>query len=555
MVVSMPERQTPELREYLAVLWHRKWYVAMVAVVVVVTALFYSLQQTPMYQSTAEVLVRPVNFSPTQPSTAGGFLNMNTEIRVASSNEVGAIVAERLREAGVAATGIAVEAPANTETLLFTATSPDPFAAQATAQAYAESYLEFRREEVLEDLRAASQPIEDRIEELNVQLEEVQRDLFETTSESERTALQIRLNSLLTQRAALEEKRNELILPENLRVGEVLQFAQLPAAPSSPDHNRTASFALFVGLALGLGVAFLRDRLDQRIRNRDDLQARIGVPVLGVVPQVRSGRRHRILGAITLSQPNSEIAEAYRTLRTSLLFSASQQGWKTLMVTSSKPREGKTAAVANLGVSLEQAGKRVIVVSADLRRPRLHQYLFVRNQVGLTDILSGDREAFAALNQVGIGNLQLLDTGPLPGNPAELLGSDAMRRLLAQLREDADFIVVDAAPVLGVSDAMALVPLVDAVLFIADGKRATRGEISESRYQLEQVGAPLIGAVLTNYDRSRYRAYQGHYDGSSRIEPQPAATVKMGGNGHMARIGRRRAERSRAVQERRAQNP
>jgi succinoglycan biosynthesis transport protein ExoP len=495
-----------DLRQYLAILWHRKWYIVAVLAVVVGTAAFYSYRQTPLYSSTAEVLVRPVNLNPTEPSSAGGFINMNTEQRVAGSAEVTSLAAKSL--GGVVPAGIRVDTLEGTETLGFTSTSSVPAAAQKTAQAFAQAYLDFRRDEVLRDLKAASDPIEGRIKQIDRQLELVQRQLLEgNKTQSEQTALNIQFNSLLSQRGSLEQKLNDLILPENINVGDVLQAAQLPGAPSSPNHQRTLSFALFVGLALGMGLAFLRDRLDQRIRGREDLERRISVPVLAMIPRGRSWRRGLDSKVMTMSHPESAIAEAHRTLRTSVLRAASRDGVKKLMLTSARAEEGKTFTTANLGVALAQAGLRVVLVAADLRRPRLQQYFPNPNGAGLADVLSGEKAALDVLAWTGIDNLWVLHTGYPRGNSDVFFDIKMIDQILADLQGVADFILIDSAPVLGVNDAIALAPAADAVLLVADASRGAGTAIEEAARQLEQIGANLMGAVLTNCDHAMYPYY------------------------------------------------
>jgi capsular exopolysaccharide synthesis family protein len=498
-----------DLRQYLATLWHRKWYVVAVLAVVVGTAAFYSYRQTPEYSSTAEVLVRPVNLNPTEPSTAGGFVNMNTEQRVAGSAEVATLAAKGL--GGTIPAGIRVDTVEGTETLDFTSTSGDPAAAQKTAQAFARAYLQFRREEVLRDLKAASDPIAARIKQIDQQLDLVQRQLLEGhKTQSEQSSLNIQFNSLLSQRGALEQKLNDLILPENINVGDVLQDAQFPGGPSSPNHQRTLSFALFVGLALGIGLAFLRDRLDQRIRGREDLERRIGVPVLAMIPRIRTWRRGTDSKVVTMSQPGSAMAEAHRTLRTSLMRAATRDGVKKLMLTSARAQEGKTFTTANLGVALAQAGRRVVLVAADLRRPRLQQYFFNPNGVGLAEVLSGDKGPVDALAWAGIDNLWVLHSGSPGGNPDLFSDPKTLHDVLAELESVADFVLIDSAPILGVSDAIALAPMADAVLLVADASRGGGTAIEEAARQLERIGANLIGAVLTNCDHSVY-PYYGRY--------------------------------------------
>jgi succinoglycan biosynthesis transport protein ExoP len=274
--------------------------------------------------------------------------------------------------------------------------------------------------------------------------------------------------------------------------------------------------ALFVGLALGAGLALLAERLDDRLRGRQDLAARSEVPVLATIPRLRSWSRDGEPVVATLSAPRSETSEAYRTLRTGVLYAASRDHIKTVLVTSSEGAEGKTTTVANLAAVLGKAGKRVIVIVADLRRPRLERFFGLGDgssgaeaaPIGLTNVLAGEVSVEEALLTVpDLPNVRILRSGPMAGNPAELLESSGMRNVVARLRDQADFILIDAAPVLGVSDALVLCRLADAVLLVADAKRTRRTTVSQAREQLMQMNGKLIGSVLNNLDAKRAEAY------------------------------------------------
>jgi polysaccharide biosynthesis transport protein len=523
MPVGQP---APELRAYLTTLWRRKWYILAVVGVVVPTALVYSSRQTPLYESTAEVLVRPVNFDPTQPTTEGGFINLLTEERVGSSGAVASIASDRL--GGSIPASIEVSSVEGTQSLLFRAVSADPAEAQRTAEAYAKAYLEHRREEVLADLDAASQPLQGRIVQIDQQLQDVQRKLSENPSETEKTSLQIQFNSLLTQRGLLEQRLNDLVLPENISVGEILQDAPLPFGPFSPDRGRILIFAVFVGLSLGIGIAFLRDRLDRGIRDRDDLEEHVGAPALGIIPRFGSRFRGRPR-LLTISDPDSGASEAFRALGTSVLKSAEELRAKSVMVTSAKEGEGKTLTVANLGIALAQAGKRVVLVSADLQRPVLESYFYASNGTGLTDVLSGRKRAVDALSKVAIGNLRVLTTGPIPSSTDSVLNPESMSDVLSQCEQGADLVLIDSAPLLGKSDPIALAIAADAILVVADAQRADRLALDEVRRLLDRIGTPVIGSVLTNSDRSSYPYYgRARQNGRSRRWPVTKAANSKG---------------------------
>jgi len=213
---------------------------------------------------------------------------------------------------------------------------------------------------------------------------------------------------------------------------------------------------------------------------------------------------------VTREQPKSAVAEAYRTLRTSISFLAAQRGLKVLMITSPAAGEGKTTTAANLALVLADAGKRVVLVSADLRKPRIHRFFGIQNEIGLSSVLAEEIQPWEAILDPGVENLRVLLSGPVPSRPAELLQSDQMGEVLAGLREVADYVIIDTAPMLVVADALALGPLVDGVLFVADSDHTSRSAVAHSREQLEQVGAVVIGSVLNNFDPAKARAYR-HY--------------------------------------------
>jgi capsular exopolysaccharide synthesis family protein len=239
------------------------------------------------------------------------------------------------------------------------------------------------------------------------------------------------------------------------------------------------------------------------------MENRTGAPVLAIIPHV--SKRKGGTKVITVADPGSEAAEAYRGLRTRLLYAASKGRVKSVIITSSEAGEGKTTTAVNLAVSLTQAEKRVILVSADLRRPGLERYFPNSNGTGLVNVISGELKPVDAMFWTGLENLWLLPSGPHSATPAEILGSTAMTELIKQLEASADFVLIDTTPVLGLSDALNIAPMTDSVLFVADANRASRAAIQEATHQLISVGASLIGVVLTNFEPSKLNPYYPHY--------------------------------------------
>jgi capsular exopolysaccharide synthesis family protein len=213
-----------------------------------------------------------------------------------------------------------------------------------------------------------------------------------------------------------------------------------------------------------------------------------------------------------IMDPDSSPAEAYRTLRTGVLFdAASHNGSEVVLVTSPEAGEGKTTTTANLGVALAQAGKRVLLLSADLRRPRLQSFFDLSGEMGLTNVLAGEeRLSSAIVRPFGMNNLSLLPSGPVPGNPAELLGSQSMRSLMMEIRNEADVVLIDAPPVLAVADSLTLAQYADAVLLVADSEKTQRSAIHQARQHLHRVRARVMGAVLNNFDPSTARTYHSY---------------------------------------------
>jgi capsular exopolysaccharide synthesis family protein len=496
-----------DLRGYLSILWARKWTLILVVVATTAVAYAYSTRQTPVYVSSAEVLVRRATFD----RFTGQFaeLKMETEKQVANSPPVAKLASGRLAELGVEPGGVSASTVFDAETIVFEATASDPSAAQATADVYARAYLEYRENTVQEDLAATREPFESRIDEISSELDQISASLATVDDPTQRSVLTDRYEGLVFERSALRDRLNDLPFPEAVEVGEVLGSASLPGSPASPDPIRDATLGFIVGLALGVGGAFFRERMDQRVRGRGDLEIHSGAPVLGLIPRIRSREEKPIM----LSEPRSDAAEAYNALRVRVLHASTQRGLKTLVVTSSLPGEGKTSTTANLGISMALADKRVVLVSADLRRPALKRYFRGRAGKGLTEVLQGKTKVVEALHFTGTPNLWILDTGSRNDGdgPLALLGSDAMHDLLADLAEFADLVLLDTPPLLTSSDVAALAPLTDGALFVVDARLVQRPAVEQARHELELAGTPLIGVVVNRYNPRRFRAHGTGY--------------------------------------------
>jgi len=289
----------------------------------------------------------------------------------------------------------------------------------------------------------------------------------------------------------------------------VLREAIVPEEPVSPNGTLNLALGLLAGLALGLGIAVLIEVLDTRVRGQRDVEAVTDAPILGGIA-FDPGAKKRPL--IVHDDPHSPRAEAFRTLRTNLQFLDVQGGARTFVVTSAVPKEGKTTTAANLAITLADAGSRVLVIEADMRRPKLVEYLGLEGAVGLSDVLINRVQLADALQPWGRNTLTVLPSGTIPPNPSELLGSQAMRDLLTALETAFDVIIIDMPPLLPVTDAALVSKFTRGALVVTAAGRTDRRELQGALAALDAVGARVAGIVITMLptkgpDAYGYKAY------------------------------------------------
>lgn len=269
---------------------------------------------------------------------------------------------------------------------------------------------------------------------------------------------------------------------------------EVPSAASSPQSGRSLTLGMVLGLVVGAAVAILRSRLDRSVRSSDAAAEVAGAPVIGVILRDDALREHYTIGR---NDP-SATAEAFRQLRTNLQYINVDEPPKVIMVSSAVPAEGKTTVAVNLALTLAEAGRRVVLVEADVRRPRVTRYLGMVGGAGLTNILAGSAEVGEVLQTYGDNGMSVIAAGPTPPNPSELLSSAQMSELLSVLRRGNDYVLVDAPPVLPVADASALAVLVDGVLVSIRYGSTRKDQVQQTRVTLDRVGARTLGVVLNS---------------------------------------------------------
>ena len=339
----------------------------------------------------------------------------------------------------------------------------------------------------------------------------------------------------------LMEKLKEAGVTAGLRSNNIrsVDKARVPTYPSEPNVPRNLTFALALGLTTGIGLAFLLEGIDNTVRTPEQAQAISGLPSLGMIPLGSKGgmeaaaRRLTVATSreavelVTQSRPQSQMAESYRALRTSLLLTSLGGPPKTILVTSALPQEGKTTTSINTAIVLAQKGTRVLLIDADLRRPSIHKTLGMGPKTGLSNVLTGNATLQQAVVRSSIlPSLFVLTAGTPPPNPAELLASSNMKDILAELREQYDHIVVDTPPTLSVTDAVVMSTRADAVVLVIRSGQTTKQALRRSRDILMQVNARVAGVLLnavdlTSPDYYYYYEYQGKYGHRYYQEDEP----------------------------------
>lgn len=315
---------------------------------------------------------------------------------------------------------------------------------------------------------------------------------------------------------------------------EIIDPATVPSSPISPNATRNLALGLLLGLMLGLGAAVLRDVLDTRVRSRADVAAITHTPVIGDIPDDPEAKRDPLLKGDDKLSPR---AEPFRTLRTNLQFLDVEGNPRSFVITSSLPSEGKTTVSSNLAITLAETGAKVALVDADLRKPRLAEYLGIEGAVGLTDLLIGKATFENALQKWGKRQLFVLPAGQIPPNPSELLGSKAMRQVLQTLSEHFDYVLVDAPPTLIVTDAAVVSKSTGGILLVAAAGKTRKQELSGALEALHTAKANVLGIIMTMLptkgpDAYRYGSYsyQQYADLThTAAEAAPADTVSFQG--------------------------
>ncbi len=519
----------PGLRSYALVVRRRKWWVIGLGLAGLGISVAISVTSANQYSATAQVLVQPSGGSAAlgaapQPVTP---IQVQTSLLLVSSAPVKQAVFRQLgTEPAVSAAQVA-----QTNIIAITAISTAPARAALIANTYAREFIKHQRTVAFRELTAAELQLRAQIRSLRKQI----KTLRAATGAASEVA------ALLNQQAVLKEQLAQMQVNGTVTTGglSLVTPAQAPASPSAPKPRRDGLLGLAAGLILGLGAAFLRDNLDDALNSKEAAEHIGGAPVLAAVPMVTSWKKRDKPLVVSIASPTSPAAEAYRSLRTSLQFARQEHDLQTILVTSPAAAEGKTSTLANLGAVFAQAGEQVVLVSCDLRRPRLGKFFALDEEIGLTTMMLGQHSLEQAVQPVhGHQGLWVLGAGPLPPNPAELLNGTQAREAFAALRKGFDLVLIDSPPLLPVTDAVVLSKEADGVLLIVAAGQTRRGDLHRAAEKLAQVNAPVLGLVLNEVTRQGGNGYSnaysygyGTYVAAGPDRPRTNVPVHANGNG------------------------
>lgn len=520
--------QDPVLRDYVRVVWQRKWIVLAVAVTLTALAIAYSFAKTPLYEASAQ-LIYENQLNVADPLSSGGGADASqrqTELANVASviaspelvTSANAILARGSTGSSftVEVVSDATSGQSDVSTVSIKAISPSADTAAQAANAYAEAFTVYRKAREQARVRSAEQVIQSRI------------DSFDSAT-ARQTAEYLTLQQRLQDLQILEAT-----VTGNFRI---LVPATAPNAPFSPKPVRNALMGLVAGLVIGAVIALTVGQFDTRVRSQEEAVALLDMPLWGLIHKIPA-KTLDDQPLVVLGESNSSEAEAIRKLRGSLEFADVDGALKSLFITSALQHEGKSVTVCNLAVALAEAGNRVVLVDGDLRRPQVHRCFDLPNAVGVSTVLTGRTDLKDALRSRSVGrrfatvgtvgevdasshghnSVSVLTSGPLPPNPAQIIASTSFAALVAELEAEFDTVIIDAPALLAVGDTAAIARCVDGLVFLVDLTRARRPLLLEAAAQISQMPCRKLGVVVIGKAAS-HRYGHDHYAYHSHVEP------------------------------------
>lgn len=494
--------------------------------IAVAAAVGFSFLKKPIYEAHAQLLIQgadqsPVNSSgrPPDPQRV-----IDTELNLLKSEPVRQAIRRQFGSAAV--TAVAATPQDGSDIIVLSAGDPSGRRAADFVNGYADAFIQFRRDQQMAQTSSALTELQRQLDGLQAQLADNEAQTAKTGPQGSDT-LKGQRDVLLAQQAALSQRITQLRVDASLQTGgvQLVAPASIPEEPVKVSPVRAAALAALVGLFVGVGLAYLIEQLDDSINAPDDLEdASYEVSLIGTISKVEGWTRREDPILASLTDVHSQAAEGYRSLATSLITLGVGDDVKVLEVTSPTKGQGKTVAVANLGVVLAHTGRKVIAVCCDLHQPRLHEFFGLGNDVGVGSFLSGELNFGAvdgALQAVPcVDGLRFLGSGSEEDREDSSLSGPRMQALLRVLREQADVVLIDSPPLLGLSDALVLAAKVDATLVLAGAGSTTKRQFNGALALLRQVSANVIGTTLNSVPRDSAFQYGYTYTDRNQMVPR-----------------------------------
>ncbi len=515
-----------DLRRYFGLVRQWAWLLVLVTLLAAGIMFVISRRSTPIYQATTTVLI---NQAPADKTT--DYSSLVTSERLAQTYSQlmtkqpvlhGVIERLSLSESETELKQLIQVQPVRDTTLIeVRVENPLPQLAADIANALVSEFSEQNQSLQASRYTSSKDSLATQMTQIDQQIQEATQTLANLSSSVDAEVERNRLETILAQYrqtyAYLLQSYEQIRLAEAQSTSNVIQ-AEPATRPERPVRPRTLANTLLggaVGLLLALGGIFLIEAMDDTLQSPEQVTRELGLPILGLIAHHATGDEK----PMTQLEPRSAVSEAFRSLRTNIQFASVDQPLHTLLITSPSPAEGKSTVAANLAVVLAQSGKRVALVDADLRRPRIHKILDLPNHSGVSDLfVQAELSLDGALRQGQTEGLLVITAGETPPNPAELLGSERMIQILQAIAEQVDVIVLDTPPVLAVTDSAVLAPRVDGVLLVLKPNVTQMAAARQTVEQLRRVGARVLGVVLNQVDlkKSRYQYYYKGYYYASR---------------------------------------
>ena len=523
------------LADYLAVVRRRKWLILLALVLTTGSALFFSSRQPKMYRASAQVLLNPDASLINTAGRAAADAQARFDVGQARIARVPAVATKAVQLVGGPAglsgdrllADSSVSSDPTSNILTFSVSNRDPALATSLVNAYVDAYGTYSGTQLANRITAAIADVNQQIAALTAKIARVKRHSGRAST------LTAELYGLVQQRTNAQQDLNSAGSNGGAQIAPAESAVQ-----TQPNPVRNTALGLLLGLVLGLVIAFIREALDTRVRSSEEIADCTGLTLLARIPTPSKKLRSNNQLAMLTDQANAH-AEPYRKLRVALDFANLNAGARSIMITSAVEREGKSTTVANLAVALARAGRRVILVDLDLRRPFVANFFGIDGWVGITDVALGRAAIQDALlpivvtGRLGIppteshnggvavsGSLHVLPAGELPPDPAEFLETAVLAEVLVDLGRRADIVLIDSPPLLPVADGVTLAKRVDAMFVVAQAQLLRRPVLGELHRLLQSCQAVKLGFVLTGAETEEVYGYgygYGHYDGHGHV--------------------------------------